>query len=740
MKVRYIFTAMFILFAMAVSVAAQDTGLYATLDYYDDFSLTIEMPAQADGSVETLSEANGDIYFGMQIPVGATIITSDGSAELTLVPNGSVMKLASGTNFTIENLSPSRNSGSNDFSIAQGRVRTVAARLGGDAQMRLRSNGALAGVRGTDFTFDANNGELFVLEGLVDFGPAGDGFNFAGQIVQLAQNQFANAIDLSVNNFDPQTLSERFGELTDFVESNPEDVPKEIQQEGQESAEEETSEEQGDDQSIAEQPSAESEESEAPDTTPEDSAIMDALGWLGMEIGSITLDGDTYSKAVFQPEFTLGKFHTKMYLPIIYTSNFLDPDDWYRPQGNDEWSFGTDQDADAWAIVSDVMTDLILKFKYIEYGDNRDPFFFQLGNVESMTLGHGILIREYANDADFPSVRRVGLNLGFTTSSMKFQALVNDLADPYLFGTRIQFGSRVGFGISAAADISPASVFEGVDSSELTNAQLATLEVDPMFFNLAVDFDIPIVEKDALSMVLFADAAGLLPYLSSSGLGLSSGFQFDSLVTDNGVKNYGIESGLFGNVSIVDYRVQFQYYNGTFVPGFYNQPYDRIRGDRAADMVAYLQNPESSEYDSFTMGIYGEGGFNLFNDRMLLELGYLWPWTIEADGDVSTDAEDYFTFGFSVDKELLSFLPWEMELFLYYDRVMFRDVFTDSDVKLFDANATVTGEAVVGIAPGINLAFTVSSNVLRDSNGNIVYENGSPVVAPSIGLETRIGN
>ncbi len=761
---RFLAIGLLLILPLAL-LTAQADGPVARLVYYDAFEVVVVVP-EADNTVTTYSDDIGNLVFDLELPPGSRIQTVNGTAELQLDPNGSIMKLAPGTDFTIDSLSPSRNSGNNNFAVTSGRVRTVAARLGGSANMRIRSTSAIAGVRGTDFTFDANSNELFVLEGLVDFGPASEsGFDFAGEIVQLAQNQFANATELIANAFDPEQFAEQFADLNQFSENvDTGTVPTELEDEepaeeeesAEEEAEDEEAAEDGDsaDPVVVQNPAAgdggdegtEGEEEDGlPDTIPEDSIIMDALGWLGMEIGSITIDGETYSKAVFQPEFSLGKLQTQLYLPIIYTSNFLDPDDWYRPRGNDEWSFGTDQDQeDILAVISDFTSDLVLKFKYLQWGDLRDPFFFQLGNVESMTLGHGILIRGYANDADFPSVRRIGVNLGITTPGLKIQTLVNDLSDPFLYGFRIQFGARAGFAISAAADLTPWEVFDGVDPADLNDDQEDALSVKPAFINAAVDLDMPIMENDILSLVFFADAASLLPYLgeSNSDLGLEEGFKFDAIFTEDGFRNYGIEAGAFGNVLFIDYRLQFQYYTGSFIPGFYNQPYDRIRGERAVGVVNYLQNPEAEEYDSYTMGVYGQGGFSLFQDRLTLEMGYLWPWTIDqTTNEISTDAEDYFNLSFGVDKELLSFLPWEMEASLAYDRVRFRDVFQEDAVtKLFDENATLKGEGVVAIAPGINLAFTVSTNVLRDENGNIVYRDGKPVIGPSIGLETRIGN
>ncbi len=766
-----------VLLFLPLSFAAAE-NVYAELIYYD-FGANVQIIIPKEDESFTYSDANGNLKIGEMLPIGARILTNGGSAEITLVPNGSVMKLSPGTDFVIENMSAKRNSGNNDFSVATGQVRTVAARLSKNAKMRIRSESSLAEVRGTDFSFDADDGQLFVLEGLVDFSRVtGEGFDSLGETVQLGAGQFADALSdvFKPATFTPEQFARQFGELSQFskagdnmeIPNKPEPTgsdtagasqsaakvaeraaAKEAQltaaQEAELAADKESQIAAAKAAQIAAAKWIERAAAQKTNNTGKASAendfIFQALGLFGMEIGSITIDGETYGKAIFQPELALGKFRTKFYLPIIYTSNFLNPEDWYKPAGNDEWSFGTDKKyhGNAIAIVQDILIDLILKFKYIELGDNRDPFFFQLGNVTSMTLGHGILIRGYANDADFPAIRRIGLNLGVNLGGFKFQGLINDFAIPYLFGTRFQLGSKAALGISFATDTKPARDLKDRQTA-LSTAQQVAVDADPLFLNGAIDFEIPVVETDLLSMVLFSDFGVFLPSLRKGVAGLESGPQTKAVWDGKQLSNWGFEAGLFGNLAILDYRVQFQYYRGTFRSGFYNQTYDRIRGERATDVLDYLLNPDADKYSGYTIGVYGEGGLNFFNGNLNLNFGYLWPWTLGKDGSVSTDADDYFKFGFNLNEKLLSFLPWDMSLYLQYDRTRFRDLFVkDGGASLFDQNATLKGEVLIGFAPGIKLSVSVRTSAVRDSQGNVQYDsNGNTKMIPIVGITTVI--
>jgi hypothetical protein len=260
---------------------------------------------------------------------------------------------------------------------------------------------------------------------------------------------------------------------------------------------------------------AEEEEEEPEEAPPAPAAegfmadIMDSLREiLGMEIGSVTIGGKTWSKAILQPQFALGKLKVGLYLPIIYEKDLFDPNDWYWPEGNNEWSFGSDQ-TETWPMIQDIANDLFLKIRYIEWGKLRDPFFFKIGNLQNLTVGHGMIMRDYWNNTEFPTVRRIGVNLGMYGNVAGFEAVVNDIVDPAIFGGRVflrPFGKFFpAIGLSLIADWDPAGEAEA-DTTELGA---------PMLFNGGLDLDLPIVEFDPFSIILFADAAAMIPLFIS---------------------------------------------------------------------------------------------------------------------------------------------------------------------------------------------------------------------------------
>jgi len=702
----------------------------AILEYFDD-------PYEVHVTDKDGFEYN--FYMGMELVPGDEVSTGASSAELRLVPNGSIIRMAPKTDFAVESIQGRSGATQSAFRVNTGKIRAVAAKVTG-ANYEFRTPGAVGGVRGTDFGIQVIPGEiesLFVREGSVEFSKAG------GESVTIAAGQMANTFSQVFQAVPvPAGQMQQLFSGLQFQELKPESVP------GQQASSEEQT------QPAEEQPAETETQTTQPATPEQEGAFGKAMSrvgeFLGMEIGAVTIDGQTYSKLILQPQFTVGKLKASLYLPFIYTNNLFDSSDWYHPAGNDEWSFGMDYNwrSDPWNAVQDLATDLSLKIRYLEYAEQRDPFYIKLGNLNDMTIGHGIVMRNYANDSDFPAVRRLGINMGIDFGNAGFEAVVNDVAQPDIFGGRLYFRPMaklipLAIGFTGIADINPAGVLPTDPASGATAATDLVRQADPAIVGTAVDFDLPIIERDALSLVTFLDAAALIPYLREPVGSFGTGFQTDAVWDrDRGkLHNYGTMAGVLGNVTFIDYRLDFRTFNGVFHPFFFNGSYDRLRGNYAAQMYDFLLDPNGSQFSGQTMGVYGEAGFNLLRDKFTVKAGYLWPWYINSAGGFAYSDQDYLHVGAIVREGLL---PLGVHGSISYDRTGFMPTIMNKgdfkDAKLFDANTVVTGEVIYPVAPSLDLALVVTTTVLRDESGNIRYDsNGQPDYGPSISIESRIG-
>ncbi len=696
-----------LLTAVSFSLFAQYGTPVAILEYYDD-DLELEITG-ADGV------ALVDIYYGMDLEEGDTIRTNRTGAELRLDPNGSIIKLSPFTVFTIENLQKSEND-SNDFNLISGKIHAIAARAGFGERYQIRTQSAVCGVRGTDFGVISLPGSVekaFVIDGLIDYTNS-----LTNQKIQLGSGMLGDALAEvfqaiaasaeQMNDLVKDVLFEQLDPAAVPGHGTPEKVEEVVEAQTAESQE-----------PVEEEPKELSEKEMA------ESAMMKAISdILGLEIGTVTIDGDTYSKAIIQPTFNIGKLKLSLYLPVVYQTDLFDPEDWYHPEGNNEWSFGTDQDGYT-DIALDALSDLFLKIRYVEWGEQRDPFFFKIGNLSNMTLGHGILMKNFANDADFPTIRRVGLNLGIDGGGIGFESVVNDLSDPEIFGTRLYFRpiGKLALGFSSAIDINPDESADPLSAFPIPS--------DTMFLTAAADLDFPLMENELLSFIFFTDIAGMVPYRDGE-------FEQDMIYNsdDDTFRNYGWNAGLFGNILFIDYRLEYRYFDGVFKPSFFNTSYERMRGKYIEDINNYLNDMDNPDYNETVMGVYGEAGFSLF-DKIHTTIGYMWPWDSSGPSE-----EDEFLFEVAIMPGTIPVL--DLYGSLAYHRTKFiptlLDTSEEANLTLFDANTTFTGEIVYPIAPTLALAAIVSTSVRTDSNGAIIYEsNGYPEIVPVITIETRIG-
>jgi hypothetical protein len=668
------------------------------------FGLTATLFAQAPTViVEYYENTSGEMYvrtsdgaeydvdqfgFGEELPVGTTLITLDGDyAELRMDPNGTIIRVGENTNFRVDGLQGRDGAEQNTFSVAVGKFKAVVAKQDG-ASYRFRGASAVMGVRGTSFIWSIAPGveELaYVLEGVVDY------TNAAGQTLALGAGQAANALAASFTAFQPPSdLIQNLESGMDFVRLRASEVPGQVAEAIEEPAEEEP---------MAEGP-------EAPETAEAETPkwLEKMLTFLGVELGTTTISEETWAKVIIQPRFSLGKLKLALYLPIIYQEDLLDASTWYRPEGNDEWSFGVDKSGEGWdEIALDALNDLVLKIRYIQWGENRDPFFFKFGNLDNLTLGHGSIMRNYANDYNFPTERKIGLNLGVNREKGGLEALVNNIAYPEIFGLRAHArpfapALKLGFGFSALADINPERLEYGQTGSF----------GEPMFFNAGVDLDQPLVERESLSVIAFADLMWMIPYFREDVplYNVSAGWAKDAFWYDGKPKNWGLDTGIFGKLSVLDYRLEFLYSDGIAESPFYDGFYDLQSPLKVQALVSYLNDPSSNQYDLQRMGIYGELGYTM--DRIFyIAGGYNWNWPINP-GPLDDYVNDTLRLEFGIFEDLL---PVYGSIALTRVGLVAPLVNGDS-IDFFDENLILSGQLVYPISPIMELALQVQSNVI----------------------------
>lgn len=473
----------------------------------------------------------------------------------------------------------------------------------------------------------------------------------------------------------------------------------------------------------------------------------------GLQVGSVTINNETWGQVVFQPRLQVGRLDAMFYLPITYSGNLFDGNDWYQPAGNNEWSFGTDQDwsGDTIGALTDLFQDIALKIRYLRFGERGDPFYGALGNISSLTLGQGLLMRNYANDTDFPSVRRTGLNIGIDRTFWGFEGVTSDVANPEILGARFYFRPAApvipaAVGLTAITDRAPGSIIPLSVPEDAHPSVAAAREGDPVFINVGADLEIPLVDIPIFSLVSFAEAGGLIPVMGSDvevgAATVSSGIKTNALVDFNSgeLRNFGWTLGVRGNLFPVRYQLQYLNYDGTFRPAFYGPTYDRLRGTYAADAVRYLARPNAPEFRSTTMAVAGEASMSVLG-LIDVTAGYLWPWEVTPSGSLQGSDDDELLLEVALRDGLI---PFGIQAGLTYRRTHFAATVAGwgsySEANLFDSNTVLDGYVMYPLTSFINIVARVSTAALRDGNGDLVLDSqGNPRMAPTVVIQTEIG-
>ena len=740
------------LFAQSSPAKAAPPAISVTLEYHEDNSGTFDVKDEKGVSVPSVQD--GDV-----LKLGWTVLTGKGDvAELKMSATGTIIKMSGNTNFTLSQLRTAT-SGQDVFSLAVGKVRTVAGKASTKDQYQIRTTSAVCGVRGSDVVIEFQEGSTAKLSTLEGTGwiqqLAADGT--PGAQLDVAQGLFADALASVFQAI--QIPADVLAGLQNEMKFTKLDVNAALAQNEQHQAASAATGDQTSTTGTTTQAQATPTTPPAPKTNSFMDGIMAKLrDILGMQIGSLTIGNTTYSSVVIQPTFQLGQLKASLYLPIIYNGDMFNTADWYHPLGNDEWNFGglltgTPISTDPWVVTQDVLNDLLLKIRYLEWGQQRDPFFFKVGNLSDITIGHGLIMNNFANDADFPSVRRVGVNVGLDFGGFGLEAMVNDAANPDITGGRLYVrpvpGFKAALGVTGIVDLSPAKDWP-------TGAAAVG---DPIFVNGGADIDLPFVESDIFSLVAFADAAAMLPYFRSaptdstysgiySDASKTGGFALSAILPDGisnltNIKNWGAAAGFFGNLIFRDftYRLEFRDFTGAFVPDFYNSGYERQRSQYLNTVLTYLLDPTNASYDAQTVGIYGEGGIVL-SKLFSLNLSYFWPWAQTTNGDF-TFGNDNFMATFTLEKGVIPIVNiWGT---VSYERTNFINTILQSGLgtglNLFDANTVVSATINYPVTDTLDVTLLYTTTAVRNTDGSVHYANTGdllPQMQTSLAIETQI--
>ena len=373
---------------------------------------------------------------------------------------------------------------------------------------------------------------------------------------------------------------------------------------------------------------------------------------MGLAVGSATINDTIYNQVALRPELSLGKLGIGFDL-VMYIDN----------EGNirkDEW---------------DEPSDFVDKILYLRWGQKSDPFWLMWGSLNNVTLGYGGLLNGYSNMMEFPSVRKVGINTGFTIGKFGTEVFLSNMKDFSRGGTLI--GLRGTYKISDALPITLGMNFvqdmnqfsglkdtdgddypdlfddfpndkdlwsdtdgDGIadlnggskipdggwdidaDGNNILDSQQSDLKLKPEPFKstnseavaqgFGFDIGYPILKSRALSMEVYSEF-NTLNFSKSTG---DTTYFNRNKMSGSGITLPGVRASLFGFLNIsFEYRIK----NGYFIPQFFDGSYDLSRVTVQTTNSGILVRTKDQVIfadpmsNKDTKGMFGSASANLFN-------------------------------------------------------------------------------------------------------------------------------
>ncbi len=292
-------------------------------------------------------------------------------------------------------------------------------------------------------------------------------------------------------------------------------------------------------------------------------------GGLGLEV----IDGDTFVLVSLRPELSFGKLGVGLYIPLRFATS------------------GGEVRAEDW----DSFSDYLAVIRYVRWAQKGDPLYVRVGVQDNATLGHGSIMRHYANTID-EDERKTGLVLDMDHGHWGFESIYSNFARAEILGGRIYtrpFHTRpelpllrtLGVGATLVTDIDPNRYGPG-------DAVVA----------LGFDLDLPVVRRSAFDLTFYYDHARIADHGSGNIIGAVDVLRFPA------------------NSLTLTTRLERRFLGDQFMVPYFNHFYELERATKL-DALAFVKGES---------GWFGEAIVNLLNTLYVVG-SYEWK-DVDPDG------------------------------------------------------------------------------------------------------------
>lgn len=169
-------------------------------------------------------------------------------------------------------------------------------------------------------------------------------------------------------------------------------------------------------------------------------------------IGTVNINGETYSQIRLMPEFSIWKFKLGLDFNLLIDSNGkLRKEDW------------------------DSSDDYLNKFLYVQFAKKTDPFYCRFGSFPRVKYGQGLIMKDYTNMLNYPDKKQLGTEIAVNTNiyDLGFEAFCSNVYAADIFAVRVKgkplknldipIIKNIQFGVTAATDLNQLGALKDSD-------------------------------------------------------------------------------------------------------------------------------------------------------------------------------------------------------------------------------------------------------------------------------------
>jgi len=502
------------------------------------------------------------IVSGLALETGNSVTTEDASTVLLKFTNNHSIKILENSIFSIRENTPNLK----DMDLWLGEIAAKIEKLPPSEKFFIRTPAAVCAVRGTIFNVavtEDKKTDVYVTKGIVGvMDNAGQGeevFVKEGMMTTVSPGGPAAA-----------PVKQKAGKKAK-AKKKAQEKEKEIQTKKVETKQPEVG-----------APVVESFKKPEPEPDKPKPAAESAINMNG-SIGAVALTRDGVTKVYYEfsmfPEITLGKLGIGLELVVHFDeNNEILKDEWY-------------------------VKEYPSKIDYIRWGQKHvDPFYFLIGRFRRpVTIGHGLIVNNYSNMAQYPNIRKIGLEFDLDRGKWGMEGMTGDVTRAEVVAARLYFRPLLmaGIPIPLLKNLK-LGVMSGVDR----NPDSSSVTKKDNVGAIGADAELPLLTHKLLSATIFADFAKMKFGDSYNG----------TIISTEG--NTGLSYGLSGKILFLNYRGEYRKIDNNFIPGYFDGGYDIDRwriyetGGSTTTKAAYYLAGKGKE--PVKVGPYVEAWFTFF--------------------------------------------------------------------------------------------------------------------------------